>query len=90
MEHPPDPRSLSLCSIPQPGLTKVRLLEEPVAVALAYGASGDEEELVCVFDLGGGTLDVALLEAGGGTIEVLATAGREPLHSALTLPSSPR
>lgn len=72
----------------------MRLLEEPVAVALAYGASGDEEELVCVFDLGGGTLDVALLEAGGGTIEVLATAGREPLHSALhsalTLPSSPR
>lgn len=57
------------------GVAKVRLLEEPVAVALAYGASGDEDELVCVFDLGGGTLDVALLETGGGTIEVSGRLG---------------
>ena len=65
------------------GLQKVRLLEEPVAAALAYGLSGgadggapkEAEELVCVFDLGGGTLDVSLLDVGGGTIEVLSSAG---------------
>lgn len=65
------------------GLQKVRLLEEPVAAALAYGLSGgadggapkEAEELVCVFDLGGGTLDVSLLDVGGGTIEVLSSSG---------------
>ena len=50
-----------------------------MAAALAHGVVGDQsdDELLCVFDLGGGTLDVSLLEAGGGTIEVLSTA--EPL-----------
>jgi len=57
------------------GLNVVRLLKEPVAAALAYGVDVDEDETVFVFDLGGGTFDVSVLEVGGGTVEVLATGG---------------
>jgi|MDSY01.2.fsa_nt_gb molecular chaperone DnaK (HSP70) len=57
------------------GLEKVALLKEPEAAALAYGLGKDNDELVLVFDLGGGTLDVSVLEVGGGVIEVIATSG---------------
>jgi Hsp70 protein len=48
---------------------------EPVAAALAYGLDLQREATVLVADLGGGTFDVALLEVGGGTAEVLSTGG---------------
>ena len=57
------------------GLERVKLLREPEAAALAYGLDKLEDELILVFDLGGGTFDVSVLEVGGGIIEVLWTGG---------------
>lgn len=57
------------------GLEKVKLLREPVAAALAYGINAESDQTILVFDLGGGTFDVSLLEVGGGVIEVLSTGG---------------
>eukprot|EP00242_Pyramimonas_sp_CCMP2087_P014768 CAMPEP_0198206402 /NCGR_PEP_ID=MMETSP1445-20131203/9938_1 /TAXON_ID=36898 /ORGANISM="Pyramimonas sp., Strain CCMP2087" /LENGTH=325 /DNA_ID=CAMNT_0043879081 /DNA_START=405 /DNA_END=1378 /DNA_ORIENTATION=- len=57
------------------GLEKVKILREPQAAALAYGVNRDEDQTVMVFDLGGGTFDVAILEVGGGACEVLSTGG---------------
>src|ERR1700710_2529782 len=58
------------------GLDVKRIINEPTAAALAYGLDkGDKEQTILVFDLGGGTFDVSLLEIGDGVIEVKATSG---------------
>ncbi|MGW3498899.1 molecular chaperone DnaK, partial [Streptomyces sp. NPDC001020] len=57
------------------GLNVLRIINEPTAAALAYGLDRGEEQTVLVFDLGGGTFDVSLLEIGEGVIEVKATNG---------------
>jgi molecular chaperone DnaK len=57
------------------GLEVMRIINEPTAAALAYGLDKREQELILVFDLGGGTFDVSLLEVGEGVVEVKATSG---------------
>jgi len=57
------------------GLEVLRIINEPTAAALAYGLDKKKDERILVYDLGGGTFDVSVLEIGGGTVEVLATAG---------------
>jgi len=57
------------------GLEVMRIINEPTAAALAYGLDKKENETILVFDLGGGTFDVSLLDVGGGVIEVKATNG---------------
>ncbi len=58
------------------GLNVLRIINEPTAAALAYGLDkGEKEQTILVFDLGGGTFDVSLLEIGDGVIEVKATSG---------------
>ncbi|MEL7636960.1 MAG: molecular chaperone DnaK, partial [Anaerolineaceae bacterium] len=57
------------------GLEVMRIINEPTASALAYGLDKKENEVILVFDLGGGTFDVSLLEVGGGVVEVKATHG---------------
>jgi molecular chaperone DnaK len=57
------------------GLDVIRIINEPTAAALAYGFGRDVEGKVAVFDLGGGTFDVSLLEINNGVFEVVATAG---------------
>ncbi|NJD60015.1 MAG: molecular chaperone DnaK, partial [Anaerolineae bacterium] len=57
------------------GLEVLRIINEPTAAALAYGLDKNENETILVFDLGGGTFDVSVLEVGGGVIEVRATNG---------------
>jgi hypothetical protein len=79
------------------GLNKVKLIKEPVASALAYGIDLQHDETVLVFDLGGGTFDVSVLEVGRGVIEVLhsvfpvACASQMPLLVCLQLqyPNAP-
>ena len=57
------------------GLNVLRILNEPTAAALAYGLNNKKNEIILVFDLGGGTLDISLLEMGENIYEVLATSG---------------
>ncbi len=58
------------------GLNVLRIINEPTAAALAYGLDkGDQEQTILVFDFGGGTFDVSLLEIGDGVVEVKATSG---------------
>ena len=57
------------------GLDVLRIVNEPTAAALAYGIEKDQSEKVLVFDLGGGTFDVSILEIGDGVHEVLSTSG---------------
>lgn len=57
------------------GLDVVRIINEPTAAALAYGYGRNVERRVAVFDLGGGTFDISVLEIGNGVFEVMATAG---------------
>ena len=61
------------------GLEVLRIINEPTAAALAYGMDKEEEQKIMVFDLGGGTFDVSLLEISDGVFEVLATAGNNRL-----------
>ena len=61
------------------GLEVKRIINEPTAAALAYGVDKEAEQKIMVYDLGGGTFDVSVLEIGDGVIEVLATAGNNRL-----------
>ena len=61
------------------GLDVKRIINEPTAAALAYGADKESDQKIMVYDLGGGTFDVSVLEVGDGVIEVLATAGNNRL-----------
>ena len=61
------------------GLDVKRIINEPTAAALSYGLDNEQEQRIMVYDLGGGTFDVSIIEIGEGVIEVLATAGDNKL-----------
>ena len=61
------------------GLEVLRIINEPTAASLAYGLDKENDQKILVFDLGGGTFDVSILEIGDGVFEVLATAGNNRL-----------
>src|SRR5207237_1203296 len=61
------------------GLEVLRIINEPTAAALAYGLDKESDQTILVFDLGGGTFDVSVLEIGEGVFEVKATAGNTHL-----------
>ncbi|MCL2406618.1 MAG: molecular chaperone DnaK [Defluviitaleaceae bacterium] len=61
------------------GFTVERIINEPTAAALAYGLENEKEQKVLVYDLGGGTFDVSIIDIGDGIIEVMATAGNNKL-----------
>ena len=61
------------------GLTVKRIINEPTAAALSYGIDKEEDQKIMVYDLGGGTFDVSIIEMGDGVTEVLATAGNNRL-----------
>ncbi len=61
------------------GLEVLRIINEPTAAALAYGLEKDADQKIMVYDLGGGTFDVSILEIGDGVFEVLATSGNNRL-----------
>lgn len=61
------------------GLEVLRIINEPTAASLAYGLEKNEDQKILVFDLGGGTFDVSILEIGDGVFEVMATSGNNRL-----------
>ena len=61
------------------GLEVVRIINEPTAAALAYGLEDKKDQTILVYDLGGGTFDVSILEIGDGTFEVISTSGENDL-----------
>jgi molecular chaperone DnaK len=61
------------------GLEVMRIINEPTAASLAYGLEKSEDQIILVFDLGGGTFDVSILELGDGVFEVKATSGNNKL-----------
>ena len=61
------------------GLTVKRIINEPTAAALSYGIDKEDDQRVMVYDLGGGTFDVSIIEMGDGVQQVLATAGNNRL-----------
>ena len=68
------------------GLDVKRIINEPTAAALAYGLDKENDQKIMVYDLGGGTFDVSVLEIGDGVIEVLATAGNNRTASSKCWP----
>ena len=58
------------------GLEVKRIINEPTSAALSYGLDNESSQKIMVYDLGGGTFDVSIIEIGDGVIEVLATCGR--------------
>ena len=71
------------------GLDVKRIINEPTAAALAYGLDKETDQKIMVYDLGGGTFDVSVLEIGDGVIEVLATAGNNRLGATTLTSASP-
>jgi len=69
--HPPPPQPPGKIA----GLDVLRIINEPTAASLAYGIDKKTNETILVFDLGGGTFDVSILEVGDGVFEVLSTSG---------------
>ena len=61
------------------GFNVRRIINEPTAAALAYGFDKKADEKIAVYDLGGGTFDISVLEVGGDTVEVKSTNGDTPL-----------
>src|SRR5690606_10527766 len=61
------------------GLEVLRIINEPTAASLAYGLDKEDDQTILVFDLGGGTFDVSILELGDGVFEVKATSGNNHL-----------
>ena len=61
------------------GMEVKRIINEPTAAALAYGIDKETDQKIMVYDLGGGTFDVSIIEMGDGVQEVLATAGNNRL-----------
>ena len=70
------------------GLEVLRIINEPTAAALAYGVDKESEQKIMVYDLGGGTFDVSILDIGEGVLEVLSTAGDTPAAMTSTSASS--
>ena len=66
------------------GLNVTRIINEPTAAAFAYGLNNGEDQKVLVYDLGGGTFDVSVIEIGDGLIEVLSTSGGDDFDDRLT------
>ena len=58
-----------------PGLEVLRIVNEPTAAALAYGLDKKKDETIAVYDFGGGTFDISILEVGEGVVEVKSTNG---------------
>ena len=71
------PKPISIC------LLYTSIINEPTAAALAYGLDNEKEQKIMVYDLGGGTFDVSIIEIGDGVIEVLSTAGNNRLGLSL-------
>ena len=67
------------------GLDVKRIINEPTAAALAYGLDNEKEQKIMVYDLGGGTFDVSIIEIGDGVIEVLATNGDTHLAAMISI-----
>ena len=64
-------------------LNVLRIINEPTAAALAYGMDKENNQKILIYDLGGGTFDVSILEIGDGVFEVLATARQQPSRAAM-------
>ena len=70
------------------GMEVKRIINEPTAAALAFGIDQENDQKVMVYDLGGGTFDVSLIQIGDGIVQVLATCGDNPVsYTHLTLPT---
>ena len=64
-----------MTAAPSPGWEVLRIINEPTAASLAYGLDKKTDEVIAVYDLGGGTFDISILELGDGTFQVRSTNG---------------